>query len=784
MEVANLAGQRKPESARKPAPRRRARRLLIGAIVALALIGGGALGAAFAEGSLPGALPARATAQTSLIFDRYGHRLTAVPGAIDHQPVSLAQIPRKVRNAFVAVEDRRFYRTGNDGIDLRGIARAAVNDLRGQPTQGASTIAEQLVKMLYLHDNGSIVYKLKEIWLGLEVAQRYSKNDILSQYLNLVYLGQGAYGVQAAALTYFGVPVARVDLPQAALLAGLTQAPSAYDPRVDPGAARTRRNTVLALMAKQGYITAEQADAAEAAPLELSSAPAAVAGGRAHPAAWFVDAVVRQLEQTDHLTAQQVAGGGLRIHTTFDPKVQAAADHAVAALNGAGGAWDPGASPVLQAAEVVLDPQTGDVLAIVGGRQHTGAMAFDRALQAERQPGSAIKPLAVYTPALLSGLTPGTVVDDSLQTYGSGRYAYTPVNDNGLYYGLTTLTEALRRSVNTVAVKVLHHIGVETGLQNAQRMGLPLTQRDDHLSLALGGTADCCTPLDMADAYATLANGGYHVAPRLITRVVGPDGTALVNNPVQRRRVLPANVAYVMTKMLETVDEPQPNQGWDVLSGRFDSNWGTGYDATVHDNVPGWPTAGKTGTTNSNEDAWYVGYTAKLAAAVWVGYDQPRPMPGVYGGTYAGPVFRQTLEQALAGQSPVDFPRPAGVTQAPIDIKAAPWTVALPGPLTPPADVRSEWFVAGTQPTQPSGDWVRELVDPNAPSLRWDITCGDLPTTKVFLQRPPFPKATAKRLAQAVQAGWRSVVPLDVAQMPPQQSCATYQANAGSGSGG
>jgi penicillin-binding protein 1A len=375
--------------------------------------------------------------------------------------------------------------------------------------------------------------------------------------------------------------------------------------------------------------------------------------------------------------------------------------------------------------------------------------------------------LVDYIPALEAGLTAGTVVDDALHVYdvGPGQPPYAPVNDDGRYYGLTTLTEALRRSVNTVAVQVLDRIGVQTGLRNGRRMGLPLTQADAHLSLAIGGTTDCCTPLDMASAYAAIANGGVRVTPRLVLRVVAPDGRVLVDNPERRRRVVDPRVAYVMTRMLETVDEPQPNHGWNVVQGPLDSNWGTGYDATVQDNVPGWPTAAKTGTTNSSVDAWYVGYTPKLAAAVWVGYDRPQPMDGAYGGTLAGPIFKQTLEAALAGERPTDFPRPAGVVRAPIDIKAPPWTVAMPGPLTPAADVRQEWFVDGTQPTRTSPLWQ---------------SCGN---GGVFLARDAYSWAWAGRMAGLVGKPAWSLLPLDQTMLSPDQACWGSGAGPGSASG-
>jgi penicillin-binding protein 1A len=755
----------------------RRRRLRWGRVVAVVAVAGFLTAAGFvvrigaqAMATLPSVNdPTHQLGQSSVIYDRNGKVVTDVPGTVRRQVVPISEIPLVVQHAFVAVEDKRFYQ--NSGLDIRGILRAAWADLTGHPLQGGSTITQQLAKNLYLTPSDTLTRKIQEAWLGIELAQRYTKSEILDQYLNWIYLGQGAWGVQAAAETYFSKPASQLTLPEAAMLAGINAAPSAYDPTVHPNAALARRNTVLSLMQQQGYITTAQEQAAAASPLGLAPEKATSAV-TPYPYPWFVDAVITELEHTDHLTPQQVADGGLKIYTTLDPTIQTAAQTAVDALSNDGPAFSLQAKQVMQVGVAVIQPSTGDVVAIVGGRQHNAVMAYDRATQAERQPGSSIKPLVDYIPALLAGMTPGTVVDDAVETFGKPPYTYTPTNYDHLYYGLTTFTEALRRSVNMVAVKVLNRVGVETGLQNAVKMGLPLTQQDANLSLALGGTHDCCTPLNMADAYATIANGGVHVSPRLITKVVGPSGQVIVNNPLQEQRVIPANVAYVMTKMLEAVDEPQPNTGWDVLSGPLDSNWGTGYDATVHDNVPGWPTAGKTGTSNSNEDAWYVGFTPKYAAAVWLGYDKPQPFNGLYGGVYAGPIFRATMEAAVKGMTPVHFPRPAGVVQAPIDIKAAPWTVALPGPLTPPQDVREEWFVAGTEPTTAGNMWVQKTVTTSQPPELWQPGCPQPSTTGVFLNRKPLTAAWAQQMAKAAGVSdWQQLIPIDMSQAVPTAIC-------------
>jgi penicillin-binding protein 1A len=709
----------------------------------------------------PLADPARNLGESSVIYDLAGQPVAVVPGLVDRQPVPLSDIPPLVQHAFIAVEDRRFYQ--NSGIDLRGILRAAVADLTGHPLQGGSTITQQLARNMYLTQRDTLTRKVREAILAIELTRRYTKPEILDMYLNWIYLGEHAYGVQAAAETYFGVPVWRLTLPEAALLAGLPQEPVGYDPYYHPALALERRNTVLAVMAQQGYITWAQARAAMAAPLGVRPRPAGSGTVPSYPYPWFVDAVIEQLENVYHLSPQEVSEGGLRIYTTLVPRIQDAAQAAVDALDRT---FPLDVPNPLEAAVAVIDQSNGDVVAVVGGRQHTAMLAFDRALQAERQPGSAIKPLVDYIPALEDGLTAGTVVDDRVVAFpnGPGQPAYVPTDYELPYYGLTTLTEALRRSVNTVAVQVLSYVGLQQGFENAVRMGLPLTKADLHLALALGGTTDCCTALDMARAYATIANGGARVRPRFIIKVVAPNGTVLVDDPPHITQVIDPRIAYVMTRMLMTVDEPQPPNGWDA-------NWGTGFDATVQDDVPGWPTAAKTGTTNNDEDAWYVGFTPLYTAAVWIGYDIPKPFPGLFGGVYAGPIFRATMEAALAPYRPIPFRRPPGVVQALIDVKAPPWTVAKPSPLTPPQWIREEWFVAGTQPTHENPLWIRVLVDSADPGTVWEPGCPGYPVPRVFLNRPRLGRAWAEVVARALGGSWQQYVPADMALAPPTRAC-------------
>jgi penicillin-binding protein 1A len=753
------------------APRRRIvwRRLflLLAAAIVLFAIGAGGAYVYAAISGLPSLQEADVNRfQTSFIYDIHGNRVEPIPGTTNRVPIaSLAEVPPDVQHAFVAKEDARFYQNPY-GIDIRGIVRAAWTDLvLHRAAQGASTIPQQLARNRFpIGSARTLKRKLQEAILAFELVRHYTKDEILTMYLNQVYFGQGAYGIQAAAQTYFGVPASKLTLAQGALLAGLVRAPSVYDPFNHPQLALQQRNIVLDLMVQQHYITAAQAAAAKAQSLQaMGLQPSRPSEPYKYP--YYVDAVIAQLQQ--HFTDQQIYAGGLQVYTALDPQVQQATEDAAHAVLDK--TFPLSANPHLEAAAVVMDPYTGYVEAILGGREHTQTLGFNRAIDARRQPGSAMKPLAVYTPALEAGLTPATVIDDSPVAYPNNGKPWIPTNDNNQWDGLTTLREAVRRSVNVVAVKVLQQIGVDRGYATAVRLGLEhLQPQDKNLSLALGGVTDCCSPLEMARAYSTIANGGYRVDPIIVTKVTDPAGNVLYQATPQRTQVLSPQVAYLMTDILESVVEPQPDGGWIY-------NWGTAPLAAV----PGWPTAGKTGTTSEDKDAWFVGFTPKLLAAIWAGYDQPRAMDQVWGGAYGAPMFRAIMEKALAGQTPTDFPRPAGIVTSPIDAKSG----LLPGPLTPPQWVRTEVFIAGTQPTATSAVWVQRQVDSADPSLLWDPTCGAPPVTKVFLDRPPVTLADVRGMAAELNLPPARLIPSDMALAAPTRSC-SQAAPAGGTTGG
>jgi penicillin-binding protein 1A len=719
--------------------------------------------------------PSHPLGASSALYDGSGKFVEYLPAVQQRQPVAIGDVPPLLQEAFIATEDRTF--ETNIGVSFRGIARAAIADvLHHGYVEGGSTISQQVARTLYLNQRDTLTRKLREAILAIELNRRYTKPQILDMYLNDVLLGPNIRGVEAAAQAYFDqTDLSKLSLPQMALLAGMPQAPSGYDPLAHPHAALLRRNEVLGFMEELHDITPAEYRQAVAAPLGVQAASPTASGaastGYAYP--WIVDAVIETLEQPPYnLSLDEIENGGLRIYTTFDPTLE---NDAVAAVQKHMNEIAPlhAGQPEMEAALVLMDQHNGDILALVGGREHTAALAFDRATANRRQPGSSIKPIVDYIPAMEDGLTMGTVVDDTIHAYvpAPGQPQYLPQDDGPPYYGLTTLTEAVRRSVNTVAVQVLNHIGIQRGIANADAMGLDLTSADAYLPVAIGGVSQktCCSPLQMADAYAAIANGGMLVQPRLVTRVVGPDGTVLGTDPVQYKQVVDPRIAYVMTKVLETVMSPEPYDGWD-------SDWGTGYDAQVQDNVPGWPSAGKTGTTDNNTDLWFVGYTPLYTAAVWVGYDnQQVPVPqDAYGDTYAGPIWQQVMEDAVAGQAVVHFPRPSGVLEAPVDAKCAPWHVCSPSPLTPARWIQDDWFVAGTQPTPATSQnlWKQYQVTNTNPPELWNPSCGGTPVTAVYLDRTVLGPSWAQPIAYLKgTSDWQQFLPVDQDLAPPTASC-------------
>lgn len=617
----------------------------------------------------------------TLIFDVRGNLVTEV-GLENRIPVDIEDVPPSVKKAFLAAEDVRFYQ--HYGVDPRAVARAVwANVTGGFGEQGASTITQQLVKNVFLSPDKTLKRKIQEAFLAIQVERHYTKDEILQMYLNWVYFGEGAYGIEAAARTYFGKSVSELDLSEAATLAGLPKGPSIYSPYRDLQAATNRRNTVLNLMWRYEFVSREGAEEAKAKPIELGRPAAGDNPSPRHPHGYFVDHVIAVLE--DKYGERRVFREGLRVYTTLDPKIQQAAEEALANENNfpatkrdERGVLQP------QAAMVVLDPTNGYIKAIVGGREHTQMRQLNRATLSGPQPGSALKPIIAYGPAIEHlGMAPASVLDDIPVRYSEWR----PRNYDGGYRGLLTVRTALAHSVNIPAVKTLEAVTASRGVDFAGKLGITTLEPDRHnLAIALGGLTNGVSPLQMAGAYGAFANQGVYVEPTAITRVEDVRGRLLEEHIPVKTQAMKPTTAYLITDMLRTA----------VTSG-------TGGNARLADR----PVAGKTGTTDGPTSIWFCGYTPNLVGVVWIGHDNREDnLPSrSAGGGHPASIWRQVMTKALAGTPVRNFPRPPGIETATVDSKSG----LLPGPLTPPDHRVTDIFARGTVPTD--DDDVHVLVE-------------------------------------------------------------------------
>ncbi|HZG87485.1 PBP1A family penicillin-binding protein [Paenibacillus sp.] len=583
-------------------------------------------------------------AQPTVILDRDGEEIYRL-SVRKFEPASIERMPDVLLQAIVAVEDRRYYE--HPGVDVRSIARALYVDLRqGEYAEGASTITQQLAKTAFLTPDKSIERKLKEAAYALKIDMSYDKQEVLERYLNSIYFGEGAWGVQAASRTYFGKDVSELTLPEAALLAGLPKAPSRYSPVDNPEGALERRNITLRLMAEQGMITSEELEAALAAPLALHGVSVEAAERERQAAfASYIDAVLREAEERYGMTERELMAGGYVIATEMDRGVQEAAAAVYA---------DPAMFPdapngaKAESGAAFVDQSTGGIRALIGSRERSDAYrAFNRATQLKRQPGSAFKPIAVYGPALEAGYTPNSFLYDGPVDFGG----YRPANWDGGYRGVVTLAEAVRQSWNVPAVWLLDQIGVERGRAFAEKLGIALPDGDRNLSIALGGLSEGVSPLQMAQAFSAFAANGELRRSHAIREIATHDGEVVARHDGEAERVMDANHAYTLTLLLQhAVAEGTGRQGA----------------------VPGWPTAGKTGTTqlpdtaefagvDGVKDLWFAGYTPALTGAVWIGFDRTdREHYLTASSAAAAAVFREIMQRSLADETPTAFVPPPG----------------------------------------------------------------------------------------------------------------------------
>ncbi|MGE5391159.1 MAG: transglycosylase domain-containing protein [Deltaproteobacteria bacterium] len=599
----------------------------------------------FAASTLPKWDPKQLTGVTSsVIYDQNDKAVSSLHAEENRTQIDLDQIPPDLVHAFVSIEDQNFY--DHHGVNFRGIARAVFRNVQsGDMTgQGASTITQQLARNAFLSFDKRWERKLKEIILAFKLEATYSKDEIMCMYLNKIYFGSGAYGVQAAANTFFGKDADQLTLEECALLAGLPQSPNAYDPFQHYDLAKQRQEQVLNNMVHCGYIDGDIAMAASEAPLHFKkSTTTNVRYG------YYVDAVVDEavdiINKTDlyNNPNDAIYRSGLQIYTSMDPDVQSYAEEVYA--NPVNFPSESKGGEIVQSAMVLTDYRTGEIKALMGGRNYTVQRGFNRAINAHRQPGSSIKPISVYSPALESGIMPFYVLDDAPISFQAGGTVWSPHNYDGTFRGPITMRTAVQQSINTYAVQMVDKIGVRKSYDFARSMGLSVidTPGKNDLALAplsLGGLTYGVTPVQMSTAFGTIANGGVYVKPHLIRKIVDADGVVIYSCKPSYKRVMRVQTAWLMGDLLHG-----------VVTG------GTGTAASV----PGVYTAGKTGTSEESNNVWFCGFTPAFSMSVWMGYDKNYAMSKQVGGGYPAKVFRLIMTKAQKGHNTRPLTMPSGI---------------------------------------------------------------------------------------------------------------------------
>lgn len=614
--------------------------------------------------------------RTSIIYDGQSDMVTRLHGVQDRTWVSISELQPSTVYAFISAEDARFFE--HEGVDIIRIAGAIVADIKaGSYVQGASTISQQLIKLSHLTSEKTISRKAEEAALAYEMERQYSKEDILEMYLNYVYFGGGYYGIEAAAEGYFGVHASDLTLDQSAMLAGILKSPSGYAPHINYAASINRRNNILRLMRDYGYITDDEKKQASA------GRPTILHDKREEYSGYYTDAVTKSAAALMGITVDELIRGGYNIYSAMDSDIQ----HYCEEMFKNGELFPAEDS---EAAIVVLEPSTGMVVAMVGGRSYTGGISFNRATDIRRQPGSVIKPVIAYAPAFeYLNYTAADMILDEETTFAD----YTPSNYGNKYYGWVTVREAVTKSLNVPAVKTLSAVGVYRAKDFAKRCGIEFDDKDDSLALALGGFTYGVSPLQIAGAYSCFASGGIYNTPTLIKKITDRNGLTVYEYRQDSRRVMSEANAYILTSMLKSV----------VTEG-------TGHRLNTLD----IPIAGKTGTVglaNGNRDAWMAGYTPEYTAVVWQGYDSDRLglLPSsATGGTYPALMLYELFNHIYPDGRSGDFERPESVKQYSIDAKTLKkqHKVVLANAMTPQSSRVTEYFTEETAPEDVSGYWA------------------------------------------------------------------------------
>jgi penicillin-binding protein 1A len=668
------------------------------------------------------------TAQSSFVYDQLGTEVATLHGAEHRITVDLDQIPQYLQDMVVASEDERFYE--HNGVDFRGVIRAVVIDVidtikSGQlsSAQGASTITMQLVRNVIDEREILLKRKIKEAILATRFEKSYEKDEILYYYLNEIYIGPEIYGMEAGSEYYFNKDVSELSMSEAALLVALIRNPGYYSPYNHPDRALTIRNTVLNLLVD--YDEEQYGETAIAAKADELIVYEGAEGDADYDYPWYVDYVISEASEIlaeEGLDDSYVYTGGLHIYTTLDVNVQNAMEEAYADDSNF-----PSSSTgdIVESGMVIMDPNTGQIKGLVGGRVYETRRGFNRGTDLVRSPGSTIKPVVSYGPAVDLGYGSGTVIDDAPVTYGS----WSPKDDDWQYKGRITMRQAITESRNICAVKMLQTIGETVGWEYGVKMGLPLVASDANLAMTLGGLTYGVSPLQMAGAFSTFANYGVYTEPYAITKITDAKGNEIYNAEPQLTEVMSEAAAYILTDMLTSA-----------------VNSGTGTRAQIS----GWQVAGKTGTNglppasedpdyagrSGTKDAWFVGYTTALTGAVWMGYDNKKDDNGnlqylanVYGGTYPAGLFHTVMSKALESYESKSFQRPDGVVSASVDTKVG----GSPTTLTPSAYIRSELFVEGYGPSSDGRvQWAELRICTESGALATDYCPNTI--TGIYLQ--------------------------------------------------
>ncbi len=622
-----------------------------------------------------------------VIKDRDGNEVSLL-GTEKRIPVKLEELQKHTVDAFVSAEDARFY--SHRGIDLYRIFGAAWADIKaGSYVQGASTISQQLIKLSHLSSEKTLDRKIEEAFLAAELERVFDKDEIMEMYLNYIYFGGGCYGIEAASLGYFGVHASELTVAESAQLAGILKSPSAYAPHLDPDSSLKRRNVILGLMLKYGYLDRSEYDLAcreecvlvNALPNERNA---------------LIDHALNEACGILGLSYDELMTSGLTIELAMDGAVMRKAEAIMS---------DDSYFPTenAQAALIVID-ESGGIAAMIGGRGDYSPNNLNRASSIERQPGSLIKPILVYAPALeLSGYSASTVLEDEPKSFGD----YSPRNSDEKYYGRVTLRTAVTKSLNIPAVEVLEDVGISCAVGFAKTLGVSFEKESIGLPLALGGFTHGVSPLEMAGAYSAFSRGGLYIEPKAVNRIADRNGSVIYKRPISGKRAMNEDNAFILTSMLQSVAQD-----------------GTGRRLKDY----GLPLAVKTGTSideSGVRDAWCAAYSKEYTAVVWMGTDSSNegslPSSAV-GGNNTAIILGELFKGIYDGRQCPCFDQPENVIGVGVDLSsAADGRIYTAGELTPRESVGFEYYIKGTEPTAANPLWTRPVAPDDA---GWSIDGG------------------------------------------------------------